>query len=216
MINYQGVLIFSLAFLLLFAIAEVLHYKIGVDKEISRKFSHIGGGIIALFFPIAFQSHWYILGLGIAFFILLFSSKKLGYLQSIHGVKRKSVGSTIYPISIYFCFWLASLDQVWSLFYVPVLVMVFADSAAYFVGTTFGWVPYKIGKGKKTISGSFAFFAVSFLVFLLFNQFGGTAYSFGMIVMISLGAALVEALSADGWDNVTVPILMCLVLYFLL
>ena len=216
MINYKGILIFVLAYSLLFLCAELLHYKLGVSKEYSRKFSHVGGGIIALFLPHFFDSHWYVLALGIGFFLVLYGSKKWGYLQSIHGVERKSVGSTIYPIAIYFCFVLASIYSQWEIFYIAVSIMVFADTSAYIAGTQLGWGPYKVGSGNKTIAGSIAFFVVCLIVFFAYNWYGNTDYKLISIVLISAGCTLLEAFSSNGWDNVSVPVLLgaCLYLFF--
>ena len=95
--------IISVIFLLLFIGAEIAHKK-GINTECTRKFVHFGGAFVTIFFPFILTSHWTVLALAAIFALIMFLSKKLGLLQSIHDVERKSEGAIYHPIAIYACF----------------------------------------------------------------------------------------------------------------
>lgn len=51
----------------IFAGAEYAHRRFRLDAEVTRKITHVAGGILALFLPLFFRSHWTVLILGILF-----------------------------------------------------------------------------------------------------------------------------------------------------
>ena len=94
-------IILGFAFLVLFGIGEVLRRKYGYKSEVTRKISHIFSGLITFTFPILINDIWLVLVLSVSFAILLFATKRTKYLDSKHDVERKSVGSYIYPASVF-------------------------------------------------------------------------------------------------------------------
>src|SRR5215471_7665659 len=125
--------IFLLLFLVLIIFAHVL-YKTRVSSETSRKFLHLGGGTLALFLPTFISSHWWVLGIcSVAFLFLLITwLRKL--LPAIHQTKRPSIGSLLFPIPIYLCFFFAARYNNSLLFYIPVSLLTFSDTAAEWGG----------------------------------------------------------------------------------
>lgn len=198
-------LILSTSFLLLFACGELLYHLFKVRAEYTRKWSHIGTGFITLLFPSMLSNHWWVLILCVTFALLLSTSIKFNFLKSINAVDRDTVGSLCYPLAVYTSF----LAYVWKgntlFFFLPMLTMALADPAAALVGKRWPWKPYAVGKQKKSVAGSLAFFAVSSaLVFYFIPGVWSTSYVWLMLT-VSVSCTLAEAFSAKGYDNVTIP-----------
>lgn len=192
----------SLGFLGLFAGAEFLHHAMRVPSEWSRKFLHISGGALSLTMPRLFGHPAYVLVLAAAFLLLLWGSRRLGLLQSVHRVDRNSEGSVLFPIPIFLCFWLAWYRADWVLFSLPVLVLTLADPAAFIAGRRWHWRPYRVGSSsEKTLGGSLAFAVVTWGLGVCF-----LSEKIGQPLLLAAVATWVEARSGRGWDNLTVPL----------
>src|SRR5215212_2443736 len=114
-----GVLFLSI-FLLLVIASHVLYKFLDVSSENSRKFLHVSGGILALFAPMFFISHWWVLILcSLAFLLLLFTYIQQ-WLPAVHQIKRSSIGSVIFPVPLYLCFLIAENRNDDLLFYLPI------------------------------------------------------------------------------------------------
>ena len=201
----------SACFLALFAIGELLYHVFKVQAEFTRKWSHIGTGILTMLFPVFFNSHWYVLIMCSSFAVLLVLSVKYGFLKSINAVERETVGSVCYPISVYIAFIAYTIKGDILTFYFPILILAIADPMAAFVGKTWTWKPYHIFGQQKSLSGSMAFAVTAFAVifslvfpYLVFIEF--RASTLIILIGLSLWSALVEAASSKGWDNLTIPL----------
>ncbi|MFP5285469.1 MAG: phosphatidate cytidylyltransferase, partial [Thermoanaerobaculia bacterium] len=94
--DLPGALVLSGLFLGLLVVAE-LWRRLGNPKpEHTRKLVHTGGGIACLFFPFLVRSPWTVLLMALPLTVLFVLGGKLGFLQSLHGVKRKSRGAEYY------------------------------------------------------------------------------------------------------------------------
>ncbi|HNE27534.1 MAG: hypothetical protein U0U46_06490 [Saprospiraceae bacterium] len=191
----------SLGFTALFVAAEVMHRKFGVASEWSRKFMHISGGLLSLLLPQLFDNPWFVFGLVVAFGGLLWGSRRLGWLDSVHRVDRKSDGSLLFPLPILLCFLLAWARHDWVLFRLPILILVLADPAAFLVGRVWPLRPWTMGANRKTLGGSLAFMLAALACSLYFLPENPA-----LAVVVSLLTAAAEALSVRGWDNLTVPL----------
>ena len=83
---------------------EYFYKRTKTDPEYTRKLSHVVSSLSCAFFLLFIESHWYILFVGLFFFVLLYFSMKKGLFKSINSVKRKTAGSYLFPISIYIVF----------------------------------------------------------------------------------------------------------------
>lgn len=207
---------FSISFLALFAIGEFLFHILKVKSEYTRKFTHIGGAIITLFFPIYLHTHWAVLILSALFGIILFVTGKLNLLQSVHSVKRITFGSFLFPVAIYISFISFEYTHNYSYYYLPVLILALCDPAAALVGQAFPLYPIKIGSETKTLSGFAAFFILAFILSTLWFVLV-LNYSFWsqilLILCISIFSSIVEFISKKGVDNVTIPSVILLILF---
>lgn len=204
---YGGII--SAIFLVIFVIAEIAH-KHKVDVEITRKFVHFTGAFTTIFFPFILKSHWTVLVLAILFGGILFLTKKLGLLQSVHGVERKTEGAYYHPIAIYICFMYAQfLNQPW--FYViSVLILGISDASAALVGKNYGVSEFVVEQGsRKTFEGSFTFFLTTFLIthlILLLTTSVGRVESVLVALLIAIIMTIFESVSLKGADNLFIPI----------
>jgi dolichol kinase len=208
----------AVGYLVLFACAEALYRIARVPVEWSRKFIHIAGGSLSLFMPVLFQHSYMVLLLAVSFMALLWISRRLGYLDSVHAVERTSYGSILFPIPIFLCFIWQEYYGEPLLFYLPVSVLTLADPLAYLVGSRLPWIPYSVGPSRKTVSGSLAFAIATMLLLVVFLS---PHLAQGLPVMavcigISLVAALAEGLSPYGWDNLTVPLVVAACIHYLI
>jgi dolichol kinase len=203
----------GVGFLLLFAVAEAWRALRNPPVEWTRKLVHFVGGLIAVAFPWLFTSHWTVLALGGAFFLILWGTRRLGLLQSVHGVTRHSEGGLYYPVAIYLLFVIAANRPVFYL--ISILALVVSDTVAAVLGSTYGRVGYTVQRDRRTVEGSVVFFLSTFLIchlplLLLTN----TPPLLSVLVGLQLAmiVTLFEGISIRGNDNLLVPLLS----YFLL
>jgi dolichol kinase len=201
----------SALFLSLFGVGELLYHKFGVKAELTRKWSHIGTGILTLLFPIMLSSHWYVLLMCSSFALILIASMRFKLLPSINAVDRKTLGSILYPVSVYLCFLSMSFSKVgYTGFYLPILSLALADPAAALIGKKWGKKKYTVFQENKSYMGSAACAIVAGLLCFtaLRNQWPDS--SFGFILVFSFIYAIIistaEAFSTKGWDNLSIPL----------
>ena len=209
-------LIFLISFLLLVAFAHCLYHYFHLPGEISRKFLHVTGGLLALAAPLYIRSHWWILLLcGVAFAFLLFTFLK-SYLPSVHRIKRSSIGSVVFPIPLYICFLAAQKMEYSLLFYLPVSYLTLSDSVAEWGGVRWGEKTRQFMKKQKSAAGSISFALCSLLIGAAWSMAFHIVLPRAMILCLvtALIATVAELLSLRGLDNLTVPFstLLCLLI----
>ena len=203
----------GVGFLLLFAVAEAWRALRNPPVEWTRKLVHFVGGLIAAAFPWLFATHWTVLALGGAFFLILWGTRRLGLLQSVHGVTRHSEGGLYYPIAIYILFVIAAARPVFYL--ISILALVVSDTVAAVLGSTYGRVGYTVQRDRRTVEGSVVFFLSTFLVcHLPLLLLTSTPPLLSVLVGLQLAmlVTLFEGISIRGNDNLIVPLLT----YFIL
>ena len=215
---YSGLLI-GTSFLALLGIAEFCRYRLNWSVEWTRKLVHFGGGLICLSFPYLLTSHWIVLALASSMAVLFLASRRLGWLQSVHGIERSSRGSEYYPVVIYILFLLAG-SMAWK-YVICVLVLSVADSAAAIVGTRIGRLKFRVEDEQKSIEGSLAFFLSTLIVVLVPLLYFQPAietlvapywhYTLASILIAALVTGF-EAVSNKGRDNLFIPLGTLLVL----
>jgi phytol kinase len=200
--------ILACAFLLLFALAELLYRVFKVKAEYTRKLVHLCTGLITLLFPVFLESHWYVLALCLSFLIILLLSLRLGWLPSINNIDRVSRGSISYPLAVYVCFYTYTFFDNYIFFYLPVLVLAVADPMAALWGRKYPRGRYIIFHEQKTVVGSAAFFVsaliVSFFLFTSFSNFQAPGV-WVMSVFVALVTCIAESISQKGYDNLAIP-----------
>lgn len=211
--------ILTACFLTSFGIAELGYHVLKVKAELTRKFVHVVTGFLSLLFPVLLDNHWLVLLLCSSFAALLILSLRLGFLQSINAIDRKSAGSLAYPVSVYLCYLAFDhFNKQHLYFYLPILTLAICDPIAALTGKRWPLGKYTLLKENKTLLGSSMFLLSSCLlsIFLL-NAF--TALSFPLILAYALFIALVsciaEAITGKGYDNISIPLAVLTVLAFI-
>lgn len=212
-------LLFIIVFLLLIFICELLYRKFELEAETTRKIAHIFSSLFSLAFLYIFQSYVYVIILGIVFFLLLFVGKYYHFFKSIEAVQRKTAGSYLLPVSICMLFVVSKVSANQLFFVLPILVLGLSDPLASIMGTTFIHRTKNIyilnWELNKTYLGSTVFavttLSISFIVLFIYNFSGVQLIELSLFV--TFAATIAEMLSYNGYDNITVPFFIVLVLY---
>lgn len=211
-------LLFGVLFLLLLAAVELIHKRLRVRAEVTRKTAHFVAAASTLCFPYLFTVHWYVLALAVLFFLLLLASRNTGGLSAIHDINRDSAGSFLLPVGLYLPFLIGLRARDSFLFTLPILILAISDPLAGLVGmhfqgpriAVFSW------RTRKTWPGSSAFFGSSLLISLLavFLEAGRVDAHLALVALcVAAAATVTELLSPLGTDNLAVPLVSLAVLW---
>lgn len=183
----------------LFASAEVLRRR-GVSTDATRRYTHATGAMIAAVLPAVLSLPEYVaLGLGVA--AVLAWTRARGSLTSVHGVKRPTLGATLFPVGLA----IAALIG-WShpaAYALGVMTFGLADPAAATVGNWIGGPRWVVWRGTKSLAGSLAFVGVTLLIGLVANVWA--PLGFGSIAVIALILGAIEGSLGFGLDNLALP-----------
>ena len=213
-----SLLLFLTLLLTLIIISELLHRYWKFPAEQSRKFLHVTGGLMCLLFPTFFQSHWWMLALTGVSFLLLLTTYLIKLLPSVHQTKRKTIGSVLFPIPVYCCFFIAKQQHNDLLYYIPISLLTISDTAAEIAGTKWGHHTKSFFNKQKTLAGAIAFATTAVIVcftWLTIFHYPLTTALY-TCVLIALLTAITESLTLYGWDNLTVPAVAIGILLFIL
>lgn len=208
--------VFLLLLSVLIGISVLLYQRLHIPSEQSRKFLHVSGGILSLFLPLFFHSHWWVLVLAFIAFAILSVTYTRKLLPAVHKTRRYSIGSVIFPIPVYLCFLVSELQQDNLYFWLPVSLLAISDTAAETGGHLWGAGSRQFFGGQKTMAGTLSFGVTAILVNTCWLYFGFhlTAGSIILLtVMLTLFCTLAELFTLHGWDNLTVPATAMLILY---
>lgn len=207
--EFGSALIVAAIFLSLVGIGEILRGTGACSQEATRKFVHLTGGIVSLCFAYVFKSHWTILGLCFSFVTLMFVTRKLGLLQSVHGIKRRSSGDLLHPIAIYLTFCITSYFEKPDFYLISIMVLSVSDALAAIIGVSYGFKLYTVEEDRKSLEGSFVFLLSTFLIvhlgLLLLTPVGRMECVLAAL-LIAVVVTCFEAISLGGADNLIIPI----------
>jgi len=197
-----GVMLLALALFVQESHPDRFHY-------FGRNLYHSGGGVLivvlGLYHIFPFQRLILFVSLLFTMFFSGFVMERLG-IETIfaksHILKHMPTfsKSSHYEAGTY---WLFSCMVVLMLFdaltaYAAILILAFGDSTAAFIGKTVGRTPNPLNP-KKTVEGTFGFFAVSLFATMLIVP---TSIAFVTAIVV----AIIEALPLKINDNLIIPI----------
>jgi len=193
--------------------AEYLHRHYAINPEYTRKMAHSLSTLASLIFIFTIKSHWYILILGVFFFLLLLAAKRKNIFKSIDAVNRNTAGSYLLPLSVYAVFYISRTSGNNLIFILPILLLGISDPLAGFIGIYFKKHTKKINlfnyQLDKTILGSSVFFistlVISLITFYLFDY--ELSKLLFLSIFIAMATTVTELLSPFGTDNLTVPLM---------
>ena len=183
----------------------VLARRFAWEAEAARKASHVAIGLAALPLPWLFRDDAPVLLLAVAACAGLFALRAVPALKArfgcaLHGVTRASFGEFAFVGGVALAFVLAH-DQP-AAYVASILTLALGDTAAALVGRAFGRHRYEVGRARKSLEGSFAFFAVAAIVAAVVP--GGIGIA--AVAVFALATTLAEALAGDGLDNAAIPL----------
>lgn len=188
----------------------------GYPVEFTRKVVHIAAGM-TVWFLLLFRYLPMALIPPVSFiFINAFSYWK-GTFQAMETGKQGNLGTIYFPISFSVLTWLL-WDQR-PLLVAALMPMTWGDALAAVVGQRWGWHRFRVPGSTRSLEGSLAFLAVAWiataipLLLLPSTPFAGWS-AIGVALRVAVGAALIEALSPWGIDNLTVPAVSALLLLY--
>ena len=166
------------------------------SREVARKLVHIGVSNFAFFYLFIYEE-WYMPFAG----LLAFSVINL--LIELNTGSRRSMGTVQYPLVMAFIVLMVHLGYGTKESCAAALLgMGYGDGLAALVGLRFGGMKLP-GSEKKTFSGSITLFFIVLAVCITI-----TGRPLFMCIFTALAAALAEAYTPFGLDNITVPLVI--------
>jgi phosphatidate cytidylyltransferase len=209
---YMG---FSLTYIIILLSAEIIYTIFRIRSEYTRMFSHILTGIVCLFMPQLFSSGWYTVALCLQSALFLYLTKRLGIIDSHNKVERKTYGSSFFFLGLLASFLISEYRGDVSVFYLSLLILTISDPLAALIGldsNRYYWPA--IGRSwnsAKTFTGSSAFFVSAFFILAsgfkcIYNFSNADCFIFSALIA---GLSMIaEAISFNGTDNITVPVVV--------
>lgn len=189
--------------------AEWLARAKQIHSELTRKLVHVAVGTFVAFWPF-FLSWRQIQLLSFAFLIVIFISVRLNIFRSIHAVKRNITGEILFAVVIGLLALISSSPWV---FWAAMMHLSLADGLAAVIGLGWGDTnKYKVLGHTKSIAGSVAFLACSFVILVIYGIFANSSTSFITILWLPILATIAENVAVNGTDNLIMPLLIAVVL----
>ena len=221
----KGFGILAIYFIVAASTALILHKLIRIPDEVFRKTLHLILLASLLIWTLVFDT-WYIAVLAVVIFVVLvypilgIAERWKGYSQMLternHGEIRRSLVLVfgMYAFVMTIC---RGIFQDRLLGLCSICAWGFGDGAAALIGKRFGRhkLEGRFIEGKKSVEGTAAMFAVSFLSVVIVLAFrGGMAWYLYPVIALptALVSALVELFTKHGLDTATCPICAMIVI----
>jgi dolichol kinase len=188
-------------------LAEVLRAR-GLDQAITRKIVHVGIGLWIVPTYLLFES-WFWAALPAAGFVVLNSlAWHFEWFRSMSGEKR-NIGVILFPLSTaaaLVLFWEGPTRVIGA---ASMLVLTLGDAAGALVGRHLGRRHYVVLDHQRSLEGSAAMFAASFLAvvaaFVVFSAPVDASVLLGAAIAAAVATA-VEGVCPWGLDNLLIPV----------
>lgn len=194
------------------AIGEGLRRLLRLSVEFTRKFVHVAVGMIAFPLVLLFRD-WYLAIIPPLVFILVnYLSYRRQIFKGMETGEKNQLGTVYFPISFSIL-----IPLLWSqpaLLVASLMPLTWGDAFAAIVGKHWGTHTYNAFGQTRSLEGSLAMFAFSFVAtsvaLVAFGQPVTSSLTWGLLTAVA--ATVVEAFSPWGIDNLTVPLISALVL----
>ena len=177
----------------------------GLSDDAAREARRLALSAVAVALPWVFDAAWPVIAVAVVCVLALAAAHVAPALRG--GAGRPTLGDVCFPVAVAALYLLAGGSPV--LYAVPLLLLGVAGPAAALVGRRHGLAPFATVEGTKSREGSAAFAAVAFLCvhvpLLLFTPVGRPE-SLWIAAIVAGLAAIVEAVSWRGLDNLFVPL----------
>ncbi|MBF0585804.1 phosphatidate cytidylyltransferase [Prosthecochloris sp. N3] len=225
-VPWHNALVALLTLLYVFSVPPLMDYLVsnhGLSRDISRKITHICAGSVIVFLPLFHDGHW-TMYLNVSVFAVwtlllvqkgLFASDDDQAVKTMTrtGDKRELLRGTLFFVLVaVVCgtFYYKQLPGV-----LAMAVLGWGDGLAPIAGMKLGRRKYRVFC-EKTLEGSLAFLAGSFLAGLFFVWLiVPQELSVSLIFLIALAATVIEGVSPREVDNLLIPLTVILLVSIL-
>lgn len=217
MVLFGYILTFGWVFFVM-AVTTVLKKLAGLDDEYSRKIIHISVAFAWIPMCICFGTTWHLLVPAIFFAVFNWLSYRFNLLSAMErqDAEKKSPGTVYYAVSMAvmaaLCLW---DSQFLAPYGIGMFCMALGDGLAPIVGgIEKGNV--RLFRGRRSLYGTLTVFVVSLVVAAVMSAVFGLGYPVWKLLLLALGATALEFVGFKGFDNLTLPIGVCLLARLLL
>ena len=199
---------------IILALGEGLRRGLLLSVDFTRKFVHIGVGMVAFLLVALFKTWQLAIIPPLVFIAVNYVSYRRQIFAGMETGEKGELGTVYFPISF-----AVLVPLLWSqpaLLVASLMPLTWGDSFAAIIGSRLGRHGFTVINETRSIEGSLAMFAFGFVAMLAALSI--FAFPLGVSALLALAtalvAALVEALSPFGIDNLTVPLASAIVLVF--
>lgn len=211
--DYVGLLVEIVYILFIIKFLTYLFDKKKIGLEDARKLIHIGLCNTYLIAWIFFENVFLASILPLVFVIINCYSHKHKTIAAMERIDNDGLGTVWYVLSILILILvLFSTKEYIYIGAISVLILGYADGFSGLVGKNIGKHRFKNG---KSLEGSLVFFLISFLISYLFFYINYYDNVFVYSFIISVYGTVIESLCIKGFDNLLVPLLLAVIIYFL-
>ena len=207
--NWLGLLIAFVYIFIIIALGEGLRRQRGYSSDFTRKVIHIGVGMLSWALPFLFDNPWPFVFACAAFMVINFLDWRYGFFAAMSSGDRSNLGTVYFPLAaavVALIFW----DRP-PLMVAALMPLTWGDGMAPVFGRTYGRNhTYTIFGHTRSLQGSAAFVVMgglfTWLALWLLNGSPDLSPVAALLpaLVITGVAALVEAVSIWGLDNLTV------------
>lgn len=217
MILWGYILTFGWVFFIM-AVTTVLKKLVGLNDEQSRKVVHIAVAFAWIPMRLCFGATWHLLVPALFFTVFNFLSYKFNLLSAMERQddEKKSLGTVYYAVSMAVMALLCLRDESFLAPYgMGMFCMALGDGLAPIVGAIEkGNV--RLLHGKRSLYGTLTVFVSCLVVAVVMTAVFSLPYAAWELLVIALGATVLEFIGVKGIDNLTLPIGVCLLAWLLL
>lgn len=164
-----------------------------------------------------FNNIWFALVPPIAFVIINYISYKGNVIKVMERDDESGLGTVYFAASLIVLVVLSfGLKNNPLIGLVGFFIMAYGDGFAAVVGKGVESKKVKIFGDTKSVAGSSVMFVMSFIITLAVFVYSNTSWFIVKSIVIAIVATILEAISAKGTDNITVPVITSLITYFVI
>lgn len=197
---------------IMLALGEGLRRGLNLSVDFTRKFVHIGVGMAAFLLVALFRDWRFAIVPPLVFIVVNYVSYRRQIFAGMETGARGELGTVYFPISFSIL-----IPLLWSqpaLLVASLMPLTWGDAFAAIIGSRFGRHKFTVINETRSVEGSIAMFAFSFVATFVALMVFSTPLATTLLLafVTALVAALVEAFSPFGIDNLTVPLVSAAVL----
>ena len=191
---------------------ELLRKRGHICNETSRKVTHMAHGLVVASWCFGVGYEW-IIAAEVVFLVVVVLARKLGLFKAMRQIKRSSWGDILFPLAVIA---VALMNPPHILFAATLVILGLADGLAALVGQNVKSYKYKVFGHDKSVSGTAAFWFVTFIVtYIVLIRSGDHLTDVSTIFLLLTIPSILsftENVSPYGTDNFTVPLMTVLLL----